>query len=376
MVKERNYGIDLFRLIAMLEIVILHILGHGGVVNALKVGMGGYIGVWVLTIIVYGAVDCYALLSGYVGYSEEKDINIRFDKYAKLWLQVTFYSFIITLIAKIFLPSEITLGSIIKALFPVTFGEYWYFCAYTGIFFLLPFLNRLIQNLKEKELYFLIITITVIYSVYAGIMGKLNDPFSIKSGSSFIWLLLLYIIGASLRKLKIANKVSGKKALLIACSLLVFTWLTVIIIPSCSIYILHREAGRGLLVSYTSPTILLASMLLLILFANIHPRKWLLKIIKYFSPATFGVYLIHDNPVVRNVFITDKFSRLVEGNVIYMVFTVLGTAIIIFFVCLLVEKVRLRIFKCLKIDVLTDKAGQYVKQIFNYFTELMIDKKL
>ncbi len=41
MVKERNYGIDLFRLIAMLEIVILHILGHGGVVNALKVGMGG-----------------------------------------------------------------------------------------------------------------------------------------------------------------------------------------------------------------------------------------------------------------------------------------------------------------------------------------------
>ena len=78
----------------------------------------------------YGAVDCYALLSGYVGYSEEKDINIRFDKYAKLWLQVTFYSFIITLIAKIFLPSEITLGSIIKALFPVTFGEYWYFCAY------------------------------------------------------------------------------------------------------------------------------------------------------------------------------------------------------------------------------------------------------
>ena len=42
----------------------------------------------------------------------------------------------------------------------------------------------------------------------------------------------------------------------------------------------------------------------------------------------------------------------------------------------LVEKVRLRIFKCLKIDVLTDKAGQYVKQIFNYFTELMIDKKL
>ena len=73
---------------------------------------------------------------------------------------------------------------------------------------------------------------------------------------------------------------------------------------------------------------------MLIVFANIHPGKWLLKVIKYFSPATFGVYLIHDHPVVRNVFITDKFSRLVEENVIYMVFTVLGTAIIIFlYVC-------------------------------------------
>lgn len=41
MIKERNYGIDLFRLTAMLGIVIFHILGHGGVVNSLKLSMGG-----------------------------------------------------------------------------------------------------------------------------------------------------------------------------------------------------------------------------------------------------------------------------------------------------------------------------------------------
>lgn len=39
MIKERNYGIDLFRLTAMLGIVIFHILGqlnhyNGGVVNS------------------------------------------------------------------------------------------------------------------------------------------------------------------------------------------------------------------------------------------------------------------------------------------------------------------------------------------------------
>ncbi len=375
MIKERNYGIDLFRLTAMLGIVIFHILGHGGVVNSLKLSMGGsYIAIWAITIVVYGSVDGYALLSGYVGYSEEKNINIRFEKYAKLWLQVTFYSFIITMLAKCVSLGEITFGSIIRALFPVTFGQYWYFCAYTGIFFLIPFLNRLIQNLKENELYILIVTIIIIYSVYAGIMGKFNDPFSIKNGASFIWLLLLYIIGASLKKLKIESRVSCRKALQTASVLLLFTWLTVIIIPRCTILILHREVGRGLLVSYTSPTILLASIFLLIVFSNIHPKKWLLKLIMYFSPATFGVYLIHDHPIVRKLFITDKFGGLVGENVIYMIAIILGTAIIIFGECLLIEKIRLKIFKCIKVDILTDKVGQYIKQFFGYFTGLMKER--
>ena len=32
--KQRNYGIDLLRMIAMLMVVILHILGKGGVLQA------------------------------------------------------------------------------------------------------------------------------------------------------------------------------------------------------------------------------------------------------------------------------------------------------------------------------------------------------
>ena len=44
MVKERNYGIDLFRLIAMLEIVILHILGHGGQMLRRAKHTGGFFG--------------------------------------------------------------------------------------------------------------------------------------------------------------------------------------------------------------------------------------------------------------------------------------------------------------------------------------------
>ena len=39
MVKERNVGIDILKIVAMMMIVILHFLGHGGVLKSLDFGI-------------------------------------------------------------------------------------------------------------------------------------------------------------------------------------------------------------------------------------------------------------------------------------------------------------------------------------------------
>ena len=72
----RNYGIDLLRIISMVMIQILHILGNGGILNA-SIGAPVRNNVaWFLEIASYCAVNCYALISGYVGYGRKPNIQI------------------------------------------------------------------------------------------------------------------------------------------------------------------------------------------------------------------------------------------------------------------------------------------------------------
>ena len=63
---KRNYGIDLLRMILMLMVVILHVLGHGGVLDATTPLSAKYCVSWLIESFAYCAVNCYALISGYV----------------------------------------------------------------------------------------------------------------------------------------------------------------------------------------------------------------------------------------------------------------------------------------------------------------------
>ena len=70
---ERNYGIDLLRIISMLAIVLLHVLGHGGVLDTIGNRFGtDYAVAWILEFIAYPAVNVFVLISGFVGYRNEK----------------------------------------------------------------------------------------------------------------------------------------------------------------------------------------------------------------------------------------------------------------------------------------------------------------
>ena len=99
--QERNYGIDFLRIISMFMIVILHILGNGGILASVQTGSVKYHLTWFMEIASYCAVNCYALISGYVGiYSKHKLSNIFY-----LWIQVIFYTLSITLLFKIISPA-------------------------------------------------------------------------------------------------------------------------------------------------------------------------------------------------------------------------------------------------------------------------------
>ena len=126
--KNRNYGLDLLRMLSMFLIVNLHVLGQGGAMVRVTGREAVYYSCWFVETCAYCAVDCYGLISGYVGV----DSKHRPARILELWLQVFFYSAGITLLFRIFSPELLTEGSLWNAIFPVGWKTYWYFSAYVG----------------------------------------------------------------------------------------------------------------------------------------------------------------------------------------------------------------------------------------------------
>lgn len=140
----------------MLMIVMLHVIRHGGVIKATE-----SINYWIVLLFeisCYCAVNCYALISGYVGvYSKYRISNL-----AVLWCRVMFYTVFITVIFKLFFPDSINSATIISSFFPIISKQYWYFTSYALLFLFIPFLNEGMNRLSKNKLRFALITIIIL----------------------------------------------------------------------------------------------------------------------------------------------------------------------------------------------------------------------
>ena len=80
-------GIDFLRIFAMFMIVVTHVLGKGGVRDSVAGTVDvHFLQTWIIQASVYVAVNCYALISGYVGFR----FSFKYSKVVNLWLQVAF----------------------------------------------------------------------------------------------------------------------------------------------------------------------------------------------------------------------------------------------------------------------------------------------
>ena len=150
--KERNYGIDLLRIVSMIMVVLLHVLGAGGLLDA-TFGINNKI-VWLLEVLAFCAVNCYALISGYVGVNSK----FKLSNILILWLQVFIYNFIFYFIFLLLGKITFSFDVLKEMFFPVLSKRYWYFTAYFALFFLMPLLNFIInKNSKNPAKLFRIV---------------------------------------------------------------------------------------------------------------------------------------------------------------------------------------------------------------------------
>lgn len=347
--KSRNYGIDLLRIITMLGVVTLHILGHGGVLAG-AVRANQFDTAWLLEVIGYPAVDCFLIISGFVGC---KKVLPSLKSVVTLYLTVLLYSVSICAIMQHFYPDVIATSEIGKAFMPVTTYQYWFFTCYIGMLALSPLINGFVNYADKKTLYTVGIIIFLVFSVYGAYSMHHGDRFKLANGYSVMWFIPMYALGAIIKKTEFYKKIPVYVALPTLALAYLSTWL--IKINSVGDVSVGMQKLSQSLANYISPTIVIAAVMSVCLFAKINVKhKFLAGLITFFSSSAFSVYLIHDNNYFRDNIIVGAFKTVGDYSPVMLVLTVLAIALVIFVVCVLIDKVRVLLFKILHIEKLCD----------------------
>ena len=320
----------------MFLVITLHVLGGGGVLSSAQ-GAQSSIS-WLIEIAAYCAVDCYAIISGFVCY-RETETKYHYTKYISFWIPIFTYSFGITFCAFILKPETHGFGELISAAFPISTSAYWYATAYTGLFFIIPWLNKLIRSCSKSEMNLLALIIFFIYSCYATVSSHYSDIFRLESGYSFAWLTILYILGAWIKKCDISHRIARVFWIVLSVGCILITWLAQIFVSS-------------LFVSYTSPTIVIVAVGFVAFFSTATLTKKLVIFTTIFSPAAFGVYIFHQHHIIWDKFIDGKFAWIATSTAWKIPFEVFISTTVIFVVCIVIERIRIAVFNVLGINKL------------------------
>lgn len=269
--QQRNIGADLLRLLSMLMVCVQHV--------NFRLLITGEFPNYLYEIVSIPAVNVFAMLTGY--FCVESRWKIR--RYVNLWFQVTFYAVGLTLLGCVLKYTGVFAAYRPEAwniLLPVPFaGGYWYFTAYTAVFLLIPFLNRLLGSLKREEFRALLLVVVLLFSLMSCFKG---GPYVYGAGYNTAWLAALYAAGAYLRLYPLRWS-RGTTCLVLICSLAILIILYVTKTP-------HAELVLG----YTFPFVVLLSICLFHLCLGVSIKSpVIVRTITYLSPLAFGVYLVH-----------------------------------------------------------------------------------
>lgn len=394
-VRERNHGIELLRILSMVFVVTLHVLGQGGIypyagtASNLAEHPWNYRIAWILETAAYGAVDLFALISGFVA------LRSRWasKRYLRLWALVAFWGVamvflinngkalvdgvnnafanLIPCIRTEFEVYDFSGTEYRDAVLNVSAKQYWYFNMYTLLFLFIPVLNAAISKLGKKRLTLITFGLFLLTSVYRTISEK--DLFVMGGGYSAMWLMIMYLTGAAVRLhyddgFRPPKWMCGVGYML--CTAISVGWRfymdsMIKRYPGNETY----TSQRGLLISYTAPFIVIGSVLLLLLFMQLRVRsKAAKRIIAIASDASFAVYIIHVQPVFWQYYMKDRFCRIAYEPTLHMVLYTFTAIAVIYTACTVLELARKALFRLTRlsklIDFLGDETDSFIANTF------------
>jgi len=356
--EKRNYNVDLFRIIATFLVTVLHVLGKGGILKSTSPTETNYWIAWFLEICAYCAVNCFALISGYVMVNK----TVKVKNILGLWFQVLFYSLLLTSLFFVFLPESRSIKNMIVAVIPILGKQWWYVSSYFALCFFIPFLNKTINNISQQTYKKVLLLILFVICCIDCVLPI--DAFTLNNGYSAIWLVIVYLFGAYIRKYDICEKTTSFKCIIGFFAMIVLTFVSKITIWFFTKKVFGQAKFEDTFISYISITILLSAIFLFLFCLKIKINNLASKVIYFVSPAALGVYLIHVHPLIFEFLIKDAFVSFATKTPIAMILCIIVASVAIFVLCAIIELLRIQIFKSIKVSQLSEFMAQKINDFY------------
>lgn len=336
---KREYGIDLMRVFAMVLVILGHIVGAGGVVEASEIGTSQHYMAVFLQVFSMCSINVFGLISGYVGYGKK----LRFRALIKIWLRVLFWTMTITLLFFILGWIEMDDNLVRKTMLPVISKTYWYITAYFIVIILSPLLNIILKKMNIWLIYISVICGAALLSIVIT-----------TSGNNAIWLMLLYIIGATIRK---SNVLQYKKYWIGIAGFgisVIITYAAIIaqengaIIWNKTLWAIWGGRSDGLWPS--SITMLIAAIFVLEIGINIRTSQKMNDLLKKTTPLILSVYLIHVHPLIFNSF-NGKFIFLTRNSFALEGILIILITLIVFLTCMILGLGQEKLFYYIECNI-------------------------
>lgn len=295
--KKRKSNLEILRIISMLMIIMHHyalysgfLFENGIIVNRIIVNffqMFGKLGVCL-----------FVIISGYF-YDKSK---FKVKKFFALISQVFVFSIVGLIIGIVTNSEKLNLANIVKSILPTTFGLYWFTSCYVLIYIFAPFFRKIIEKITKKDYKILLTAMIIIWGVVA------NIPKAETFFNQFIWLIVIYFIGAYIKKYSFNILKSNKSRIICAIIIIFIMNIVMVALEMLSVKIPILSKAVYYFNNINSPLVLVLTILIFTIFKNLDVKNS--NVINKIASTTFGIYLIHENVFLRDII----WKQIVQGS--------------------------------------------------------------
>ena len=282
----RLYGLDILRIISMLLITVIHFCAYSLIMFDKNITTTNHVFMSLMYAMTVVAVNAFVMITGYF----QCDKKVNYKRIFVLWFDVITVSLLLFGIMLIINKGQFAPMQLIKSVFPVLTGHWWFLSAYIILCLASPLLNILIKSFSQKSHFTVCIFGCLILSVFYVSNPFITSTTYIGSSRGMIWFFYLYILAAYFKKYPLEIK----RVWLMLTGFICYALLTGLI------YLNKLQILQAELTANNSVLVFILTVCVFLLFKSIKIKSVPTKsVISLLSVSSFFVYIVQEHEMVR-----------------------------------------------------------------------------